>query len=325
MSDKFGKATTGEQVTELFAAECKGMTVVITGGNVGLGLETGRCLAKHGAHVVLCSRSVANGQAAVEKIKKEQPDAVVSYMQLDLASLKTVRDFAAEFQKFHKTLNILINNAGIMACPKSLTSDGFESQFGVNHLAHFYLTTLLMPMLLKSATKESPSRVVNLSSIAHLLATPAGINFDDLQGDSYNPWERYSMSKLSNLLFTNELHRRYDSQNVTCVSVHPGMIAGTNLAKSVSAYAYMQFMWALISAGSGGFMFLKERFKSIPEGVSTTLVAALDPKIIHGAYYYDCAFNDGKKVHARYADAEVGAKLWDVSEKLINEAVAKIQ
>lgn len=325
MAAKFSATTTGDQVTEQFSAECKGKTVIVTGGNVGLGLETARCLADHGAIVVLCSRSAANGQAAVDKIKLAHPESQVSFLQLDLGSLKSIQQFVNEFGALHQRLDILINNAGIMACPKTLTTDGFEAQFGVNHLGHFQLTTLLMPLLLKSGSQTCPARIVNLSSLLHIMAHPTGIDFDDLEGKSYNPWHRYGNSKLANIIFTNELHHRFNAQHITSVSVHPGVIGDTNLQHSVTAYGMLQMAWSILGQVIRGNrkMLADEGKKTIAQGVSTTLVAALDPNVVHGGYYYDCGFCDGRKVHPLYADAEQGAKLWKVSEDLISQALQK--
>jgi retinol dehydrogenase 12 len=198
----FGGQTTDQEVAAVYGSYARGKTIIVTGANCGLGLETSRCLAAHGATVILMSRSTANGEKAVAEIKAEYPDADVSTMALDLGSLASVRSAAKAYLDSGRPLHILINNAGVMvsaarlctrdpllstwmvglqACPRALTADGFESQIGVNHLGHFLFTTLLLPALAKSGTAEQPARVINLSSMGNwLFAPPQGIDLDDL-------------------------------------------------------------------------------------------------------------------------------------------------
>ena len=199
-------------------ATLHGKTVIITGANTGIGLETAVDLAKRGARVVLACRSVEKGQAAVEVVKSRSKNENVVFIQLDLASLKSVRDFSAKVLQDEARIDILINNAGVSVPPYTKTEDGFELQIGVNHLAHFLLTNLLLERI-----KEAPSpRIVNVSSEAHKYGK---INFDDLQSEqSYTPMREYAQSKLANIIFTQSLAKRMKGTNVTTYSLHPGVV-----------------------------------------------------------------------------------------------------
>jgi NAD(P)-dependent dehydrogenase (short-subunit alcohol dehydrogenase family) len=307
-----------------------------------LGLETARVLAINGANVVICSRSIKNGMDAIATLKKDHPNVNITTMQLDLGSFKSIYAFVAAYKATNKPLNLLINNAGIMACPKTLTEDGFESQFGVNHLGHFLLTTQLLPLLSAAGTRESPSRVINLSSAMHWLASSLkGMKFDDLDAKlSYNPYARYGQSKLANILFTRELNRRMkeQNQNVISVAVHPGIILSTGLNKHTD-FATICSMVTSIWGRRGSFGYVGgDKGKSIPEGEekqlelilfvlnisyldlstgsSTTVYTALSPDIIPGEYYSDCAVQD-KFIHEQCADQTAWKRLWEISEQMV--------
>ena len=179
-----------------------GKVAVITGANSGLGFEAAKILAAKGAHIVLAVRDVEKGKQAVGEIKRAVAAASLEVLSLDLASLASVRRFAEAFPAAHSRLDMLINNAGVMAIPRRVTADGFEMQFGTNHLGHFALTGLLLPLILKTPS----SRIVTVSSGAHMFGK---INFDDLQSErSYSKWGAYGQSKLANLLFAYELQRK---------------------------------------------------------------------------------------------------------------------
>lgn len=197
-------------------------TVIITGGNIGIGLETAVDLAGRGARVILACRNPDKGEMAVAEVKKRSNSQNVTFSELDLASLRSVREFTERILKEQPRIDILINNAGVMAPPYSTTEDGFELQFGVNHLGHFLLTNLLLDRI-----KEAPSaRIITLSSSAHAYGK---INFDDLQSKlSYSARGAYSQSKLANILFTRTLAQQLKGSNVTAYSVHPGVVR-TNL------------------------------------------------------------------------------------------------
>ena len=199
-----------------------GRTVIVTGANSGIGLCAARELARAGAHVIMACRNTGNGEAAAAQIRRELPEASVEVASLDLASLRSVREFAAAYDGDH--LDLLINNAGVMVPPRPTTEDGFELQLGTNHLGHFALTGLLLDKLM--ATPEA--RVVTVSSTAHKIGK---IDFEDLQRErSYRRWFAYGQSKLANLLFTLELDRRLRAVDSELLSVaaHPGY-AATNL------------------------------------------------------------------------------------------------
>ena len=199
-------------------ATLNGKTVIITGANTGIGLETAVDMAQRGARVILACRNPEKGRAAVQVVKKRSKNEAVMFAQLDLASLQSVRDFATRILNQEPRIDILINNAGVLMCPYSKTEDGFELQFGVNHLAHFLLTNLLLDRL-----KEAPSaRIINVSSMGHKCGK---INFDDLQSEkSYSKFGAYSQTKLANILFTRSLAQRLKDTKVTAYSLHPGVV-----------------------------------------------------------------------------------------------------
>lgn len=251
-----------------------GKVVVITGANTGIGKETAVDLARRGAKVYMACRSVERGEEALKEVIERSRSSDVYFKPLDLASLKSVREFAAAFIAEEKRLDILINNAGIMACPKSLTEDGFEMQIGVNHMGHFLLTNLLLDMIVKSA----PSRIVNVSSVAHKYGK---INKDDLNSEkSYNPITAYSQSKLANVLFTRELARKLQDTGVSVYSLHPGVIntelgrhLGDSLCVALSAKITKPISWVLN--------------KTPKAGAQTTITVAVDPDLEHvtGEYF----------------------------------------
>ena len=222
-----------------------GHIALVTGANSGLGLETMGALAAKGAHVVMACRNLEKGRKALEEVAASTPHASLEVVQLDLASLASVREFAATFQRTHEHLNILFNNAGVMAIPRVESQDGFEMQFAVNYLAHFALTGLLLPTLL--ATPHS--RIVTLSSVAR---RSGKLNFDDLnRTQSYSRWDAYGQSKKADLLFAFELQRRLVAAGEKTISIaaHPGL-ASTNLQTTsastsnarIESIAYRLFM-----------------------------------------------------------------------------------
>lgn len=212
-----------------------GKTVIITGGNTGIGKETALDLAKRKARVILACRNDDRGQTAAEEIRKASRNKNVEYRHLDLSSLSSVRQFSSDILDEDIPVDILINNAGIMRCPYWKTEDGFEMQFGVNHLGHFLLTNLLLDRI-----KESPNaRIVNVSSIGYK-RVPEGINFDDLNSEiKYSPHKAYCQSKLANVLFTRKLAKRLEGTTVTVNSLHPGVIwtdLGRHFVKDISLF-----------------------------------------------------------------------------------------
>lgn len=317
--EKYGKKTTADEVAVEFGKRAAGKTIVVTGANCGLGFETARVLAANGATVILCSRSKKNGEEAVQKIRAQHPAAVVSDEVLDLSSFDSIRAFGERFVSSGRPLNILINNAGVMACPLSFTSNGLETQFGVNHVGHFLLTKLLLPVLVRCGTSDEPSRVINLSSMGNWIFAPEeGIQFDNLKGERhYDQWVRYGETKLANILFTRELQKRcnQDHSPVISMSVHPGAILGTNLKRHFD----LSNVWRMTShawSRPGGFAVINNTFyKNIPQGSATTILTALDPAVVPGEHYADCAVSD--LVHPRGYDEKLSTRLWEISEDLI--------
>ncbi|XP_043961257.1 retinol dehydrogenase 12-like isoform X2 [Gambusia affinis] len=212
-----------QTIRSLFYPKCssdvrlEGKTAIVTGANTGIGKETAKDLAARGARVILACRDTAKGEQAASDIMREVNGAKVVVRQLDLADTKSICLFAENIYNTEKTLDYLINNAGVAICPYARTVDGYEMQFGVNHLGHFFLTFLLLDLLKHSA----PSRVINVSSTVHAMGK---IQFDDLNGDKdYHPVRAYAQSKLANVLFTRELAKRTEALGVMAFSVDPGM------------------------------------------------------------------------------------------------------
>jgi NAD(P)-dependent dehydrogenase (short-subunit alcohol dehydrogenase family) len=278
----------------------KGKVAVVTGGNSGLGKETARVLAQKGVEVILAVRSTDRGEDAAIEIRKEFPKSNVEVMKLDLSSLASVKSFAKEFLGRYEHLDFLINNAGVMVPPYTKTEDGFELQFGTNHLAHFALTGLLLPLL--ESTEDS--RIVTISSVAHLTGD---VNFHDLAWEQrkYDAPKAYADSKIANLYFTYELARKLNKSSIRVLAAHPGWTS-TNLQKN----------WRL-------FRLLNPFFAQKPEmGALPTLRAATDPDAQSGDYFGPSGWQEvrgyPKKVasNKRSNDKEIAEKLWRASEKL---------
>lgn len=284
----------------------RGRVAVITGANTGLGYETAAALAEHGAHVVLAVRNLDKGKEAAARITDRSPHADVALQELDLTSLASVRAAAEELRSAHDRIDLLINNAGVMWTPKQTTQDGFELQFGTNHLGHFAFTGLLLDRLLPVAG----SRVVTVSSMGHRIL--ADIHFDDLQWErSYNRVAAYGQAKLANLLFTYELQRRLAPQGTTiAVAAHPGgsrTELNRNLPPLLERIATPTF--GLISQAAAA-------------GALPQLRAATDPGVLGGQYYGPDGFGElrgAPKVVAssdKSHDLERQRRLWTVSEEL---------
>ena len=306
----FGADTTTDEV--LAGIDLSGRHIVVTGASAGLGEETARALAAHGASITMAVRDSDRGNAAADRIRAAVPDAVLEVRLVDLAALDSVRAFAAEFLAERDRIDVLINNAGVMACPQGTTDDGFELQFGTNHLGHFLLTNLLMPALLAGA----PSRVVSLSSAGHRFSD---VVLDDIgfERTAYEPWVAYGRAKTANALFAVELDRRF-APDVHAFSLHPGGIQ-TELARHLTE----ESLNTLISALPPGESM---QWKSIPAGAATSVWAATAPELdAHGgAYLEDCHVaelspspesREGVKPYA--IDPESARVLWDLSAELV--------
>ncbi|HEU5100320.1 MAG TPA: oxidoreductase [Roseiflexaceae bacterium] len=289
----------------------RGKLAVVTGANSGIGYEAARALAAKGARVILAVRNAEKGRAAVSAIQRAHPSASAEVMALDLSNLASVRQFAQTFLERFDTLPLLINNAGVMALPFRQTADGFEMQFGTNHLGHFALTGLLLPAILAAPG----ARVVAVSSGAH---APGEIDFDNLDGTkSYNAWRAYCQSKLANLLFAYGLQRRFTAAGSDAIAVgcHPGYAAtnlqaagpqmrGSRLGEQISALSNRLFA------------------QSAAMGALPTLYAATAPEV-NGCDYigplglFGLRGTPGKaRSSARSYDPALAARLWQVSEDL---------
>lgn len=284
-------------------------TFVVTGANSGIGWEAARLLARRGGRVVLACRNAEKAKAAAARIHAALPTARLELATLDLGSLRSIRACAEDLRARFPTLDALVNNAGIMAIPRSLTEDGFETQLGTNHLGHFALAGLLYPALREA---RAP-RIVNVASGVHWYAR---MRFDDLMGErSYRRWMAYGQSKLANLLFTFEARRRLDAAGVPMLSVacHPGY-ASTNL-QIVSAES-------LGGAGAGKIAALANGVlaQSAEAGAWPTVQAAAGADVVSGDVYGPAWFGWGPPekcaVSAAARDADAAARLWEESERL---------
>ncbi|RAU96973.1 short-chain dehydrogenase [Mycobacterium colombiense] len=285
-----------------------GRVVVVTGANTGIGYEAAAVLAYRGAHVVLAVRNLEKGNAALSRIVAASPRADVTLQQLDLTSLDAIRSAADALRAAYPRIDLLINNAGVMWTPKQVTQDGFELQFGTNHLGHFALTGLLLENLLG----VRDSRVVTVSSLGHRLR--AAIHFDDLQWEHrYDRIGAYGQSKLANLLFTYELQRRLatspDAKTVA-VAAHPGG-SNTELARNLPG------VFRPVKAVLGPLLFQSPAMGALP-----TLRAATDPAVQGGQYYGPSGFLEQRgrpklvESSAQSHDEELQRRLWAVSEEL---------
>jgi NAD(P)-dependent dehydrogenase (short-subunit alcohol dehydrogenase family) len=284
-----------------------GRVAVVTGANTGLGFWTAAALAHKGARVVLAVRNLDKGKEAAGRVEQANPNAVVNVQQLDLTSLDAIRDAAEELKAAHQRIDLLINNAGVMYTDKGTTKDGFELQFGTNHLGHFALTGLLLDRLLP----VEGSRVVTVSSVGHRIL--AKIHFDDLQWErSYNRVAAYGQSKLANLMFTYELQRRLEAKGAPtqALAAHPGG-SNTELTRNIPGVIkpIADVVWPLFS-------------QSAEMGALPTLRAAADPAARGGQYYGPDGIGE-QRGHPKLVqsskqshDEAQQRRLWEVSEEL---------
>ena len=317
----WGRDTTTDEV--LAGVDLSGRRMLVTGASGGLGEETARALAAAGASVVMAARSPEKTGAAASRIRDRHPDADLEVRDLDLASLASVRAFAEGFLGDHRDLHVLVNNAGIMCTPLGTTADGFEQQFGVNHLGHFLLTGLLLPALSAAA----PSRVVCLSSGAHGIC---GIDLDDLMFErrDYEGWAAYGQSKSANALFARELDRRVGGRGVRALAVHPGVIM-TGLRRHLDEAAYERLKERRRAQISAAVDTSGMTPKSVEAGAATSVWAATAPELDShgGAYLGDCQLGvpegepgsgpGGRGISPWILDDGMAADLWAASEDLV--------
>ncbi|MFF4739919.1 oxidoreductase [Streptomyces sp. NPDC001262] len=293
---------TTDQMPDQTARVC-----VVTGANSGLGLATTRALARRGAHVVLAVRDEAKGRHAAADITAEQPDAGLEVRRLDLSDLDSVRAFAGRMHADHPKLDVLVNNAGVMAPPRTLSAQGHELQFACNHLGHFALTGLLLDLL----TAGDDPRVVTVSSVNH---RKGRLYFEDLAGEHrYSPMGFYNQSKFANAVFGHELHRRLTGVGspVRSVLAHPGYTA-TNLQMRAVG------LWRMVFGRIGNPLFAQ----SPAHGALPQLYAATDPGVAGGQFIGPDGPAELRGAPTRVqlspaaADAETGRRLWELSERL---------
>ncbi|KEO88514.1 short-chain dehydrogenase [Erythrobacter longus] len=320
----FGENTTADEVLE--GVDLSGKTVLVTGGSSGLGQETARAMAAKGAHVVICARNPAQMEEAVAAIKAEVPDAKLDTLTCDLASLESIKAAGAEANKRFEKIDILINNAGVMACPKMDTADGFEMQFGTNHLGHFALTRHLMPLIEAGAGKAGGGRIVNLSSRGHHIG-PADLDDPNFETSEYSPWESYGRSKTANILFTRGLEDRFAAKGIHAYAVHPGGIQtnlGRHLTEEDNKFLMKRMKQQAEESGKATM------FKTIPEGAATQVWAATAAELEGqgGVYCEDChvaevddvSSNGGVRSYA--LDKATSDRLWALSEKMTHAVFA---
>ncbi|KAH9646976.1 Short-chain dehydrogenase TIC 32 [Citrus sinensis] len=334
----FSSSSTAEEVTQ--GIDGSGLTAIVTGASSGIGTETARVLALRGVHVVMAVRNMAACREVKKAIVKEIPNAKVQAMELDLSSLASVRKFASEFKSSGLPLNILINNAGIMATPFMLSKDNIELQFATNHIGHFLLTNLLLETMGKTSRESSKEgRIVNVSSRRHQFSYPEGIRFDRINDQSgYNRFSAYGQSKLANVLHTSELARRLkeDGVDITANSVHPGAIT-TNLFRNISFFSetneqnlnfFLKKHHSQLQSHRFSGKMLTETILSIfkyefinillPEGngAATTCYVALHPHVkgLTGSYFAD---SNVAQASSQAVNTELAQKLWDFSSDLI--------
>jgi NAD(P)-dependent dehydrogenase (short-subunit alcohol dehydrogenase family) len=315
----FNSESTTDEVLE--GIDLSGRRFVVTGAASGLGEETTRALAAHGASVLMLARDAARNDEAAARIRAAVPDAELRQDVVDLADLASIRSFANRFVDAGRPIDVLINNAGVMACPFGRTADGFEMQFGTNHLGHFELTRVLEQALLAG----NEPRIVNLSSAAHSIAD---VDLDDpnFERTDYDAWVAYGQSKSANALHARSLARRLADSGVLAFSVHPGVIM-TNLGRHLNDELLQQMMQRsaerAAKAGEvvGGF-----QVKSTEAGAATQVWAATSPDLLghNGAYLADCGVgvaganpsNNGFEPYI--ADEATADRLWALSERLLD-------
>ena len=289
---------------QLYLRKCKsnvrldGKIVIVTGANTGIGLCTVTDLAKRGATIVMACRDMRKGEKALEKAKAESSSEDILLMHLDLSSLDSVRNFTKEFLSKYSKLNILINNAGVMACPYMKTKDGFEMQIGTNHFGHFVLTNLL----LKALANGAPARVVNVSSSAHWMF--GKMDFEDINYEkrSYDKMGAYGQSKLANVLFSKELHNKVKDHGITTYSLHPGWIS-TELVRHDTSFILINVIVGSLYA------------RTPVQGAQTSIYCAVEEGLEKhsGGYFSNCTLSTAS---ADGRNDGYAKKLWELSEEI---------
>jgi len=308
----FGPQSTTDEVLE--GIDLTGKRMLVTGASAGLGVETTRALAAHGASVTIAVRDLTKGAAAMDDVMAQVPHADLDLRRVDLADLASIRTFAHGFVEDHPTLDVLIGNAGIMACPQGTTADGFELQFGTNHLGHFLLVRLLTPSLVAAGS----ARVVLLTSAGHRFSD---VDLDDpgFERQEYDPWIAYGRAKTANVLCAVGLDARLQDQGVRAFAVHPGTIP-TELGRHLTDET-LQALAERRSRTPGTV-----EWKTVPQGAATTVYAATAPELDDegGRYLEDCGLAEVTEdpdastgVRAYALDPARADALWELSERLV--------
>ena len=318
MAKQFGAESTTDDVLD--GVNLSGKRVLVTGASAGLGVETARTLAAHGATVVGAARDLDKAKQATDIVRKDAKNGgSLELVALDLASLKSVRACADALVKAGKPFDVVICNAGVMACPKGTTSDGFETQFGTNHLGHFVLVNRIASLMKKG------SRLVNLSSAGHRFSD-VDLNDPNFEHTPYTEFGAYGRSKTANILFAVEFDRRHKSEGVRATAVHPGGIQ-TELGRHMTPALIEQMMKSIDEANKAAGL-PAFQWKTIPQGAATTVwsgfVASADE--VGGKYCEDChvaqlvdnpAARGGVRAYA--LDPEHAKALWAKSEEMVGE------
>ncbi|XP_024986014.1 short-chain dehydrogenase TIC 32, chloroplastic-like isoform X2 [Cynara cardunculus var. scolymus] len=300
----FSASSTAEQVTD--GINGSALTAIVTGATSGIGAETARVLALRGVHVVMAVRNTKNGKKVSDKILTETPDAKIDIMELDLNSQKSIRDFAKKYRSSGLPLHILINNAGVLSPPFTLSKEKIELHFATNHLGHFLLTNMLLDtMKTTSYEQKREGRIINVSSVGHRFANKGTFSDQINDESSYSHVYAYGLSKLANILHANELARRLkEGVDITANSLHPGFIV-TNIFRNFNIFTVLCNM------------ILRHFVKDISQGAATTCYLALNPKVngVTGKYFSDSNLTEPSE---RAKDPALAKDLWDFSLRLTN-------
>lgn len=321
MTHNFGPLTTSDEAAQALASQIQGKNVLITGTTWGgLGAETARVVSKYGAAlVIVAGRNQKSLDETIQKIKEETPDANLRSLIIDLASLQSVRHAAAEVNGYEEAIDVLINNAAVMATPYFETKDNIEGQLATNHLGPFLFTNLILPRIFASTTGEP--RIVNVSSSAHHFSPIIFEGPGFFAGETYDKWVAYGQSKTANILFAKELSDRYKTKGLLAYSLNPGSI-DTNLQRHIDREAEMK---TGIQDYNGNEMmtpeFLKHLVrKTLSQGASTVIVAAFDLTIkADSGLYLDNARIDNESVKEWALNKYNSNRLWDMSEEMVGQ------
>ncbi|XP_052232695.1 WW domain-containing oxidoreductase-like isoform X2 [Dreissena polymorpha] len=304
---KFDGSSTALHI--LSGRDLTGKYVIITGANSGIGFETARSLAFHGAHVVMACRNLLSGQECCDRILAERPGVKVTVMKIDLASLGSVKDFAEQYKQKEWPLHYLICNAAVFGLPYTRTEDGLETTFQVNHLSHFYLTKLLWDLLMKNA----PARVIVVSSESHRSGDLNALNISEEKlsppASAYWDLKAYNNSKLCNVLFSLHLNSLLSRFGVTSVALHPGNIMYTGIQKHWWFYRLLFYM-------------ARPFTKSMQQGAATTVYCTVAPEMqnVGGMYFNNCC---RCPTSSAGCDEELAKALWDISEKILRKRIGR--